>query len=442
MNESMPRRRLLHFVLAAFGLRAFASALAPIPAEDAANYLWMAQRFAAGDAESALSEVFPPLLSLLIAPFLLLPIDPFRAGQLVTAVCGALAVWPLVRLVERTEPGQGLPAAVLATIAPLVVRYGAEVYSEPVFLLAATASMGAALDRRPALAGVLAGVAFWARPEALALGLAPLLISGRRGLVALVPLVGAAIGLAAWRSAAGLPFELLPKLGLHAVRGDGAFDGAQLHVGQFLEHVVALPGIWLEAFQLAGVLALLGLWHARRDPALRPHRLVLLVGILAILLFLPRRRFLISWFFVVLPFAVRGLRSLPERGRWPTLFVAGLTGLFASLKIGETDRIGERQVGEYLGARLEPDETVAGDMTRVLWFAGSRPIPPRHFSVEELVDRAQEPTVRFVVLGARRDGTQQVEQALAPDFTRYVLPEIEQRAAFLRGILVLERAPR
>jgi hypothetical protein len=162
----------------------------------------------------------------------------------------------------------------------------------------------------------------------------------------------------------------------------------------------------------------------------------------AILLFLPRRRFLISWFFVVLPFAVRGLRSLPERGRWPTLFVAGLTGLFASLKIGETDRIGERQVGEYLGARLEPDETVAGDMTRVLWFAGSRPIPPRHFSVEELVERAQEPTVRFVVLGARREGTQQVEQALAPDFTRYVLPEIEQRAAFLRGILVLERAPR
>ncbi len=442
MNESMPRRRLLHFVLAAFGLRAFASALAPIPAEDAANYLWMAQRFAAGDAESALSEVFPPLLSLLIAPFLLLPIDPFRAGQLVTAVCGALAVWPLVRLVERTEPGQGLPAAVLATIAPLVVRYGAEVYSEPVFLLAATASMGAALDRRPALAGVLAGVAFWARPEALALGLAPLLISGRRGLVALVPLVGAAIGLAAWRSSAGMPFEVLPKLGLHAVRGDGAFDGARLRVGQFLEHVVALPGIWLEAFQLAGVLALLGLWHARRDPALRPHRLVLLVGIVAILLFLPRRRFLISWFFVVLPFAVRGLRSLPERGRWPTQFVAGLTGLFASLKIGETDRIGERQVGEYLGARLEPDETVAGDMTRVLWFAGSRPIPPRHFSVEELVDRAQEPTVRFVVLGARRDGTQQVEQALAPDFTRYVLPEIEQRAAFLRGILVLERAPR
>ncbi len=442
MNEPLPRRRLLHFVLAAFGLRVFASALAPIPAEDAANYLWMAQRFAAGDAAAALTEVFPPLLSLLTAPFLLLPIDPFRAGQLVTAVCGALLVWPLVRLVERTEPGQGLPAAVLATIAPLVVRYGAEVYSEPVFLLAAAASMGAALDRRPALAGTLAGVAFWARPEALALGLAPLVISGRRGIVALVPLAASAIGLAAWRSSAGMPFELLPKLGLHAVRGDGAFDGAQLHVGQLFEHVLVLPGIWLEAFQLAGALALFGLWHARRDPSLRAHRLVLLVGVLAILLFLPRRRFLISWFFVVLPFAVRGLRSLPERGRWPTLFVAGLTGLFASLKIGETDRIGERQVGEYVGARLEADETVAGDMTRVLWFAGARPLPPRHFSVDELVERAQEPSVRFVVLGAGREGTTQVEQALAPAFTRYVLPEVEQRAAYLRGILVLERAPK
>lgn len=440
MNQPIPRRRLLHFVLAAFFLRAFASALAPIPAEDAANYLWMAQRFADLDAASALSEVFPPLLSLLTAPFVALSIDPFRAGQLVTAACGAAAVWPLVRLVERTEPGQGLPAAVLATIAPLVVRYGAEVYSEPVFLLLASASMGLALDRRPALAGGLAGLAFWARPEALALGLAPLLISGRRGIVALVPLFGAVLGLAAWRSSTGAPFELLPKLGLHAVRGDGAFDGEVLHAGRFLEHLASLPGIWFEAFQLAGVLALLGLWHSRRDPGLRAHRIVLLAGIAAILLFLPRRRFLISWFFLVLPFAVRGLSALPERGRWPTLFVAGLTGLFASLKIGETDRIGERQVGEYLGARLEDGETVAGDMTRIVWFAGSRPLPPRPFSVDELVERAQDPTVRFVVLGSRREGTAAVEQALAPGFTRYVLPEIEQRAAYLRGILVLERA--
>lgn len=440
MNEPMPQKRLLHFVLAAFGLRAFASALAPIPAEDAANYLWMAQRFAEGDAAGALSEVFPPLLSLLTAPFVALSLDPFRAGQLVTALCGAAAVWPLVRLVERTEPGQGLPAAVLATIAPLVVRYGAEVYTEPVFLLLASTSMGLALDRRPVAAGLLAGLAFWARPEALALGLAPLLVSGRRGLLALAPLAASVLGLAAWRSSAGAPFELLPKLGLHAVRGDGAFDGAALHVDRLLEHLIALPGIWLEAFQLAGVLALIGLWHARRDPALRAHRIVLLAGVIAILLFLPRRRFLISWFFLALPFAVRGLSSLPERGRWPTLFLAGLTGLFASLKIGETDRIGERQVGEYLGARLEDGQTVAGDMTRVIWFAGSRPLPPRHFSVEELVELASDPTVRFVVLGSRRDGTNEVEQALAPGFTRYVLPEVEQRAAYLRGILVLERA--
>ena len=427
-------------MLAAFGLRAFASALAPIPAEDAANYLWMAQRFAAGDAAAALSEVFPPLLPLLTAPLVALSLDPFRAGQLVTAVCGALAIWPLVRLVERTSPGQGVPAAVLATLAPLVVRYGAEVYTEPVFLLAASGSFWAALSGRSLAAGVLAGAAFWARPEALALGIAPLLVSGRRGLVALVPIGVAAVGLAAWRSSLGMPFELLPKLGLHAVRGDGAFDGDVLHVGRFLEHVIALPAIWLEAFQVAGALALFGLWKTRRDPSLRAHRVVLLVGLVAILLFLPRRRFLISWFFLALPFAVRGLSSLPERGRWPTLFLAGLTGLFASLKIGETDRIGERQVGEYLGARLEDGQTVAGDMTRVIWFAGSRPLPPRHFSVDELVERAQDPTARFVVLGAHRDGTKEVEQALVPGFTRYVLPEVEQRAAYLRGILVLERA--
>ena len=193
-------------------------------------------------------------------------------------------------------------------------------------------------------------------------------------------------------------FELLPKLGLHAVRGDVAFDGDVLHVGRFLEHVIALPAIWLEAFQVAGALALFGLWKTRRDPSLRAHRVVLLVGLVAILLFLPRRRFLISWFFLALPFAVRGLSSLPERGRWPTLFLAGLTGLFASLKIGETDRIGERQVGDYLGARLEDGQTVAGDMTRVIWFAGSRPLPPRHFSVDELVERTRNGGAEIVGL--------------------------------------------
>ncbi|MHC5071182.1 MAG: hypothetical protein ACYTGO_11930, partial [Planctomycetota bacterium] len=44
--------------------RVLIAALTVVPSEDGANYLWMAERFAAGDATGALSEVFPPLMPL------------------------------------------------------------------------------------------------------------------------------------------------------------------------------------------------------------------------------------------------------------------------------------------------------------------------------------------------------------------------------------------
>jgi hypothetical protein len=59
------------FLLALFAVglawRALVAALTPLPSEDGASYLWMAERFAAGEPAQALDEVFPPLTSLLIA---------------------------------------------------------------------------------------------------------------------------------------------------------------------------------------------------------------------------------------------------------------------------------------------------------------------------------------------------------------------------------------
>jgi hypothetical protein len=439
IDSPLDRRRLGLVLGIGFALRVFVSALAPVPAEDAANYLWMAERFAAGDPAAALSEVFPPLLPLLTAPWIALGLDPFRAGQLVTALAGALSIWPAARLAELAAPRRGFAVALMLAFAPLVVRLGAQVYSEPVFHLFGAASLLAMLRRRFVVAGLAAGAAFWLRPEALALGLGMLAVDRRRGLLGLLPLGAAVSGLAAWRAAQGLGFELLPKLWFNNARGDGAWTEDGIAPLRLFEHLLALPGIWLEAFQLFGLLALAGIWIGRRDRRLRPHLWILGLGVLAILLFLPRRRFLCSWIFVLGPFAARALDALPERGRGPTLLVVVLTGLLGGLRLGEYDRIGERQVGVYLRTWLEAGERVDGDMTRVIWFAGSRPLPPKRFSVDELVERARAPGVRFVVLGARRPQAEPVRRALGEDFATFALPEVERRAAEQRGILVLER---
>lgn len=440
MIERVLDRRVIGGVVAVGAmLRAFVAMLTPLPAEDAANYLWMAQQFAAGEVAAALSEVFPPLPGLLVAPFVAVGIDAFRAGQLVMVLCGALALWPAMRMCDRLAPGRGLAAGVMLAFAPLAVRVGAQVYSEPVFHLFVALAMWAMVRGRMFAGGVAAGVACWARPEGMLLAAAFVVADRRRGWLGVLPIAGAVVGLGAWRAAVGLGFEPLRKLAFNTARGDAALTESGLDVWQFAEHLVALPGSWLEAFQVFGVLALAGVWVARRDRRLWPFLVVVVLGVIAIAAFLPRRRFLVSWIVLLAPFAVAALGALPERARWPTLFVIALTGLLSSLRLEPTDRIGERQIGDYLAARVGEGERVAGDMTRVIWFAGSRPLPPRHFTAEELIARARAADVRFVVLGTRRDTTEPVRTALEPDFRRHILPEQERRAAEHRGILVLER---
>ena len=78
-------------------------------------------------------------------------------------------------------------------------------------------------------------------------------------------------------------------------------------------------------------------------------------------------------------------------------------------------------------------------MTRVVYFAGRRPLPPQHFGAEELIELGRDPAVRVIVLGARRPAAPQVEAALAGSFERADLPPDLARGAADRGILVLTR---
>jgi hypothetical protein len=74
----------------------------------------------------------------------------------------------------------------------------------------------------------------------------------------------------------------------------------------------------------------------------------------------------------------------------------------------------------------------------VLWFAGQRPLPPRHLTADEIVAQARARGVRFLVLGSNRTTAPAVRAAL-PEFRLVDLPvEIADLAAD-RGIEVRTR---
>lgn len=426
-------------VTAGFVLRCLVGILTPVPAEDGVNYLWMAQRFAEGDAAAALSEVFPPGLPLLLTPFLALGIDPFRTAQVALAFFGALALWPCVRIAERVAPSHAMSVGWLFALLPLGVRFCGEIYTEPVFATLVAAGLLAFLRDRPLVGGLWASAAFLFRPEAIALSLAGLAQSGWRGLRGVVPLLLVAPLLAWWRSANGRPFDLLPKLEFNAARGDAAWSFDGLHVDRVLDNLIALPGAMFEAWWVVFALGIWGMIVGRDDRRVRTATVILIAATAAVLLFLTRRRFFVGWsplLAVMVPHAFLAMRT---RAHYPLMCASVVVMLLGCLRVDHGYRHGEVVIGTWVGSMLRDGETVSGDLTRVLWFAGQRPLAPRHFRAEELIEMASAPNVRFVVLGERRATTTAVLEGLADRFERTGMPERERRAAELRGIVVLER---
>lgn len=456
-NEHMTQKRWIWLIVGAFFWRLAISALTPVPSPDGANYLWMAERFAAGEPGLALSEVFPPLFSLAIAPFVWLGLEPFRAGQLACCLAGAASLFAIARVCELVEPSRGRAAwlaGLMVLCAPLPTRLGAEVQSEALFIPVAAAATFAALRGRMFECGLWSGLAFGIRPEGAAIavvfGLWQMLgrpgasaASGRaKGALALLGLAGPVVGLAAWRmrATAAPEWEWMPKFGFNAERLWGE-DGPTL--GGFAQHfagnLLEIPWLWVEAFAVVGLLAVVGLF-ARDRRELWPWRVLVCVGIFAIAAFLPRRRFLLTWYFAIVPLAVIGLRRLPARAADLALILVLVTNLLLSLRVPGMDRYAERVVADVLVEVLRPGERITGDLTRVIYFAGQRPLPPRHFSVDELVSRAKAPDVRFVVLGSKRDTAAPVMARLEEyGFVFYDLPAKVRGVVEERGITVLHR---
>lgn len=411
---------------AALGARLCVSSQTPIPREDGVNYLWMAERFAAGDASQALGEIFSPLLALGIAAMgLCTGLDTLAAAQLFLALCGALCVFPAARLGEQLRPGLGPWAALLAALGSArMMQLGAAVYTEPLFVLLSAWGLERCLRQRFWQAGIFCALAFWVRPEAPLLLAAGFAVDRRNSWRAAIPLVLAVLALALWRGLLGHGYDPVPKLAF--IRAHNVAEpGAQW------AHIFAVPGIALEALGPLLFLVLLGL--SRRRPA--PYLLVWALAILVICAYVPRWRFLCNWEFLAWPLAALGLRQLPRPGLW----VAGVL-VFAAVQalLGgtEANRIAERDVGRFLAARLRPGERIAGDMTRVLYFAGQRPLPPRHHQATELVHMAR--SARFLVLRSRRPSTPEVLRAL-PDWRPVALPAPLAALAKERGMTILGR---
>lgn len=426
------------FWLLALGVawRSLLAWLTPVPAEDGVNYLWMAVRFAQADAGAALSEVFPPLPSLLFAVPVWLGLEPFRAAQLVLVVAGALAVVPAVRIVESWRPELGRIAGVFFALAPLPARFAGEVYSEPLFLLLGGAAFLAGLRRRWWLCGALVGAGFQVRPEALLIAATFTLLHWRRALAICALPALAVLGLALLRVQFGSDFELLPKAGFNWSKSALGAGDAGAVLTRLGGNLIDVPWLWVEAFAGLGLLAVVGL--ARR-PRPAPAVLLLVLAIVVIVAFVPRRRFLVSWTFAVLPLAMLGYDALPRRARVAALLLVVASSIGLGLRVTAADRLAERDVGAFLGEQLAPSQTLTGDMTRVLYFAGRRPLPPRHFTADEIVAAASAPDVRFVVLGANRPHAAEVEQRLRDAFEVYELPPALRELAAARGIVVLAR---
>jgi 4-amino-4-deoxy-L-arabinose transferase-like glycosyltransferase len=107
-----------------------------------------------------------------------------RVAQVGVGVALVVLVYDIGR--RLYGPRTALAAGLLAAVSPVLVLFDATLISEPLFTMLMLAALSCALARRPALAGVLVGLAALTRPEGLALipAVALLLANRRAALVA------------------------------------------------------------------------------------------------------------------------------------------------------------------------------------------------------------------------------------------------------------------
>lgn len=403
-------------------------AVTPVPSEDGVSYLWLAQRFAAGDWVAATDTPFPPGYPLLLAPWLALGAPPELTALLLGALSLAACCWPLAALAKALGGEVAVvPTLWLFVASPLLPRLGAEVYSEPAFLVLMAWGAWWGQRERWWRTGIAAGLAFWIRPEAALLALSYAACRPRAAWRCLVPLAVAVVMLGALRAWCGHGFEPLPIQAFHELRDDLPERGRWLH------NLIAVPGPWCEALGLAALLVLPRLWPRRG--AERPLVLQVLGQVAVVLTFVVRRRFFVSAAIAVHALAGQTLARLPARLRTALLVAAGAFAVIANWN-GRIDanRAVERQLGGWLLRQLAPGQRVVSELPRVAWFAGQRPPPPRGLPRAYFAAASDAVEVAFVVL---RQGE---AHGLGPSWALAELPEALGVAIAVRRLLVFRRS--
>lgn len=409
----------------------------PVPSEDGVSYLWMAERFAAADWHGGFGTVFPPGWPLLLAPWLALGLPPELASLLLATVAVVATLWPVAALAARLAPGHervaALAAAGLFAASPLLGRLAVEVFSEPAFLWVMAWGTWFGLGGRSVALGVCAAVAFWIRPEgvllvpALALAAPTWRSAARRLAVATTIALAGVLLLALCRWLAGHGFDPLPIHAFHESRDELDQRGA------WFANLLDIPGPWLEAFGVSGLLCLAAL-----GARLWPLRAAVLLQIAVVLTFVVRRRFFVSAAVAVHCLAALALLRCPPALRRATLALAGLHALLAGWHGGiDPDRAVDRSLGQYLQGQLRPDDRIATDLPRVVYFAGRQPPEPRRPDLAQLAVRAATDDVAVVVLSQRLAAERSAP--LLPGCTEMPLPEPLASACAQRGIVVLAR---
>ena len=423
-------QRTSHGVIAALaaatiGWRFVLSLRTPVPSGDGCSYLWIASQFADGNWALGLSEVFPPGLPLLCAPWLAIGCDAWTVGLCICLFAAGLTVWPLVRIADHVRPGAGVPAAILWLSSSLLARNAAEVYSEPTFLLAMAVGSLHGLRAQWWRCGVWSGIAFLIRPEGALLAASFALVHRGAVIRTLVPLAAAVLGLGLLRLVNGHGFDPLPMLLFHVNERDDLPER-----GNVLANLLQVPVAWAEAFGPVGLLPLLLLVRSwRPDRCALPFVWQIVMQIGAVCTFVTRKRFMLSAAVPVI--ALAGVALAPLRVRWRALLLSAMVlwgAVGAWRGVTDADRFAERRVGERLATLLRPEDDFVTDLTRVRWFAGRRPLWPRHFTVDELLAAAAKSNVRYVVLSedSVRGQFAALSRGLAAGYERQPLPpEIE-----------------
>jgi hypothetical protein len=120
------------------------------------------------------------------------------------------------------------------------------------------------------------------------------------------------------------------------------------------------------------------------------------------------------------------------------LILAAVAGDLVRLPVvRRADRVVERDLGAYLGARLAPGEAIATDMPRLAFFAGLEPGPPRRIRPVDLLEACKSPRTRYAVFVAPRTAVH--GEDLGADYAKAPLPEPLAAEVRARAILVFER---